>query len=176
MCDSESMKTLLPLAALTGLLSACGTGLIPPVSKDLPDINSTLPAASALVPVVIYLDQDQFKDLNSVLKNVDTVDITGNLVFTGKGDISSVDIFVRPDAVGCEVGAGYYICKGDESANRLQNIVIEKGTPQAITLAGKPLDAAVKNQHGYIGFRIVKGSTVAGDKISISGAKATARF
>jgi hypothetical protein len=170
------MKPMLPLIGLSVLLSACGTGLLPPISKELPDINSTLPTASALVPVVIYLDQDQFKDLAGVLKNVDTVEVTGSLVFTGKGDISSVDVFVRPDVTGCKVGIKYYLCDGDESANKLQNIMIEKGTPQSIKLTGKPLDDAVRNQHGFIGFQIKTGSTVDGDKISITGAKASAQF
>lgn len=175
------MKTLLPLAALSAVLSACGTGILPPVTKALPDINVTLPPATSTAPVVVYLSQNQFADLPAVSGVVNSVSITGDLVYTvvnPASNLSNVGIYIRQnlDGQNCYNQSGYLICGGDESAYKLQDLEISKGLTVKTVISGKLLNAAVKNKSGYIGFRINQGNTTQGDKLSITGVVATVQF
>ena len=170
------MKPLLPLLGLTALLSACGTGLIPPVTQNLPDISAVLPTASAGTPMVIYPKGNQFDSSSPLAGSVNSVEIDGNLTYTGFGNLSGVGVYVRADSVGCIDGGTYFSCTGDESANRLNDLTVIKGQPGPVKLAGKQLTAAVQRKFGLIGFQVISGSTLSGDKISVTDVKATIRF
>jgi len=166
---------MLPLLGLGVLMSACGTGLIPPITQGLADITATLPTSTS-VPMVVYIDKNQFDSLPALAGIVNSVEIAGSLVYTGLGNLTSVGVYIRPDTVGCTNGGGYYTCTGDESANKLQDLAVQKGVPTDIKLAGAQLNKAVQSKSGYIGFRVNAGSTLNGDKISVTGVKATIRF
>ena len=178
------MKTLYPLIGLTALLSACGTGLIPPVPYALPDINATLPVPSTASPMVVYSTVDQFATLPVIAKAISSIELKGDLVYLGNGNLSTlsnVGIYIRStiDGQNCYNQAGYLICNdssGQESGNKLQDVAITKGNLQSVTLAGDVLNAAVKNRTGYIGFRINTGSTLAGDQINFTKVNASIRF
>ena len=175
------MKTLFPLTLLTALLSACGTGLIPPITQSLSDINVTLPPATSTSPTVVYLSQNQFADLPAISNIINSVEISGDLVYTvvsPLSNLSNVGIYIRPnlDGSNCYNQSGYLLCSGDESANKLQDLDISKGQIVKVTISGKLLNTAVKAKSGYIGFRINQGNTTQGDKISITNVKATVRF
>ena len=176
------MKPIFPILGLSALLSACGTGLIPPVTQNLPDINVTLPPASSVSPVVVYLRENQFGNQPDIVNIVNSVEISGELVYTVTSplsDLSNVGIYIRPniDGANCYNQAGYLICSGDsENSYKLQDLDISKGLKVNVTLAGKLLDTSVKTKTGYIGFRINQGNTTQGDTISITKVKAVVRF
>jgi hypothetical protein len=184
MCDSESMKTLLPLAALSALLSACGTGILPTVPYDLPDINATLPVPSTASPMVIYSTTDQFAALPVIAQAISSIDLTGDLVYNGKGaasTLSNVGIYIRDtvDGQNCYNQAGYLICSDtnmEESSHKLQDVPISIGVLKPVTLMGDVLNKSVKNRKGYIGFRINQGTIMAGDQINFTKIKATIHF
>ena len=178
------MKKMLPLLGLGVLMSACGTGLIPAVPYDLPDINATLPVPSTTAPMVIYSTQDQFAGLPAIAQVISSIDLTGNLVYNGNGPLSTlsnVGVYIRStvDGSNCYNQAGYLIC--DDSANaeakyKLQDVSITKGNLQSVTLTGPVLNGAVKNRKGYIGFRINQGSTMTNDQINFTKVRATIHF
>jgi len=170
------MKPILPILGLSALLSACGTGLFPPVVQNLPDINVVLPTAMAGTPMVIYPKDNQFESNSPLTGVVNSVEISGNLVYTGLGNLSGVGVYVRQDSVGCVDMGTYFSCTGDESANKLNDLSIIKGQPVSVILAGKQLTTAVQKKFGLIGFQINAGSSVAGDKIRVTEVKATVRF
>ena len=170
------MKPILPILGLTALLSACGTGLFPPVTQNLPDINVVLPTATANTPMVVYPKDNQFASDSPLTGVVNSVEISGNLVYTGLGNLSGVGVYVRQDSVGCIDMGSYFSCTGDESANKLNDLAITKGEPVGVTLAGKQLTTAVQKKFGLIGFQVNAGSSVAGDKIRVTEVKAVVRF
>jgi hypothetical protein len=175
------MKPMLPLIGLTILLSACGTGLIPPVDRDLDPIDISLPAASSAAPIVVYVNTNQFDKLSDIVSKVDTVEINGKLVYIGSGltsTLTNVGVYIRGDldGQGCYNDTIYLICSGDESKSKLQDIAINRGVEAPVKLAGAVLDKAVQNKKGYIGFRINEGNTSKGDRINITSVKATVRF
>ena len=130
------MKPMLPILGLSALLSACGTGLIPPVTQNLPDINVTLPAATAGTLMVVYPKDNQFASDSPLTGVVNSVEISGNLLYSGFGNLSGVGVYVRQDSVGCIDMGTYFSCTGDESANKLNDLAIIKGQPVGVTLAG----------------------------------------
>jgi hypothetical protein len=178
------MKNAFPLIGLTVLLSACGTGIIPPITKDLPDINATLPVPSTTSPLVFYSTTDQFASLPAIASVINSIELSGNLFYLGNGTLSTlsnVGIYIRGsiDGQNCYNQAGYLICaddSGQESSHKLQDVDIVKGNLKSVTLAGEVLNTAVKNRKGYIGFRINQGATLAGDQINFTKIKATIRF
>ncbi|WP_424951803.1 hypothetical protein [Deinococcus sp.] len=170
------MKPLVPLLGLTALLSACGTGLIPPVTQNLPDINATLTSATAGTPMVIYPKTNQFDSSSPLAGSVNSVTISGTLVYTGLGNLSGVGVYVRENSIGCIDGGTFVTCTGDESANKIQDLSISKGTPVSVSLSGKQLTAAVQRKSGLLGFQVTSGSSLNGDKINITDVKAVVRF
>ncbi len=170
------MKPFFPILGLSALLSACGTGLIPPVTQNLPDINVVLPTATAGTPMVVYPKDNQFASDSPLTGVVNSVEISGNLVYTGLGNLGGVSVYVRQDSVGCVDMGSYFSCTGDESANKLNDLSIIKGQPVGVTLAGKQLTTAVQKKFGLIGFQVNVGSSLAGDKIRVTEVKATVRF
>ena len=178
------MKPLLPLIGLTALLSACGTGIIPPVPYSLPDINATLPVPSTATPMVVYSTVDQFATLPLIAKAISSIELKGDLVYLGNGatsTLSNVGIYIRSsiDGQNCYNSSGYLICaddSGQESGSKLQDVAITKGNLTSITMSGDVLNNAVKNRHGYIGFRINTGSTMMNDQINFTKVNASIRF
>lgn len=167
-------KLLLP-AALMLSLAACGTGLIPPITRDISDINLTLPSA-AQSSMIIYLSANQFADLPDAVKSTNSVSIAGKLLYTGTGSLSSIGLYLRQDTVGCTNQGTYLVCSGDQAAFKIKDLNFGKGTPTAITIEGPVLNKAVQQKSGYLGFQINSGVAVQGDKLAITEAKATIRF
>ena len=178
------MKPLLPLLGLSALLSACGTGLIPAAPYSLPDINATLPVPSTASPMVVYSTTDQFATLPLIAKAISSIELKGDLVYLGNGPastLSNVGIYIRSsiDGANCYNSSGYLICaddSGQESAAKLQDVAITKGNLTSITMSGSVLNDAVKNRHGYIGFRINQGSTMVNDQINFTKINASIHF
>ena len=170
------MKKTFLLPVLAAALSACGTGLIPPITRDLDPITLTLPAASSVNPLVYYSNVNQMATLNDVTKLINSVQIAGNALYTGYGNLSGVTLYLRSTLDGCTVAGDYVACTGDESANKVQTVAIVKGQPVPFTLSGPLLNKAVQSHIGYLGVQVTGGNVVQGDKLNISDARVTVRF
>ena len=175
------MKPALLALPLLAALTACGTGLIPPITQDVPDIKVVFPESSTAVSGVVYINTNQFGNLPAVSSIVNSVEAAGDLVYTSLSpltDLSSVGIYIRPDLYGqnCYNMPGYIVCTGDESANKLQDLPISKGVVVRTKLAGTLLNKAIQSRTGYIGFKVNSGAVLKGDQLNITGIKATIRF
>ncbi|MFC4452817.1 hypothetical protein [Deinococcus sonorensis] len=177
------MKKLLSLPLLGVLaLTACGTGILPPVTRTLDPITLTMPTAFSLASGVLYLNENQFAKVADVLKNASSLTIDGQALFVGVGDLQTLTIYVRTASGsanaldGCTINSNYAVCSGDESAHKVQDLQIIKGQKMALHLAGAALNAAAKNKSAYFGIKVTSGNTFQGDTVTISDAKATVQF
>ena len=172
------MKKLFLLPLLAAALSACGTGLIPPITRDFDAVNFTFPVSTVQNPVVFYSTTNQFASLPAISSLINAVELSGKTTYTGLGNLTSLKVYLRSSKAGCTIQTdeSYIACMGDESANLVGTIDIVKGQPTPFTLSGIILTKAVQNKLGYLGVQVTGGGALQGDKLLIDSGKVTVRF
>ncbi|GGQ99098.1 hypothetical protein [Deinococcus ruber] len=171
---SLSLLALPLLAALSG----CGTGLIPPITRDFDAVTFTFPAPTVQNPVVFYSTTNQLGSLPAISSLISSVEIAGNATYTGFGNLAKIQVYIRQNLSGCTIQTdqSYVACPADESANLVQTIDLVKGQPAAFKLSGTILTKAVQNKLGYLGVQVTGGGALQGDKLLIDSGKVTVRF
>ena len=169
-------KTLLALAGLTALLSACGVVPLPAVA--IPDQSLSLPSSAGFENYVAYDGSDAFggTSLPGVLSNVS---VSGNVDYAGTGTLKQVAVYLRssmPSCTAAPLSKSQLCAAGDEAGQRIGTISIQNGAVTGFQLAGGALDAAAKAGHGYFGVQAIQGASLVGDTLKLSGMKASAKF
>ena len=164
---------LLPAAAL---LASCG--LIPLPAVTLPDFTLTLPSSLGYEQSVLYDGSDAFggKSLPGLLSNVK---VTGNLSYSGAGNLSQVAVYLRSSLPTCMSlpATSVQACDASgETAQKVGTLTLQNGVATSFTLSGAALDTAAKAGHGYFGVQALSGSSVLNDKVKFSGMQASAKF
>ena len=167
-------KFLLPVAA--ALLASCG--LVPLPAVTLPEYTLTLPSSLGFEQSVLYDGSDAFggKSLPGLLSNVK---VTGNVSYSGAGNLSEVGVYLRSSLPACDAVPGTSVRACDasgETAQKVGTLTLQNGVATGFTLSGAALDTAAKAGHGYFGVQAMSGSSVLGDTVKLSGMQASARF